>query len=163
MLMGLPDYGGKPLKNIDAADLELPPTDETKLELPKDESFISLTAFVRQTLGDQVEGVRESKLLSEGAARLVDPAGGTSSFFRAQRLMGQGAQVPKKILELNPKSDLVKRLGERLNKDDKDPLLPVLIEQLYENELLAEGLHPNPAEMIPRLQRLMAAAVKAAS
>lgn len=163
MLMGLSDFGGKPLKNIDDAELELPATDKAKLELPKDEGFISLTAFVKQTLGDRVEGVRESKLLSEGAARLVNPAGGASSFYRAQRLMGRDVEVPKKILELNPKSDLVKSLGARLKTDDKDPLLPVLIEQLYENELLAEGLHPNPAEMIPRLQRFMAAAVKAAN
>lgn len=150
MLMGLPDYDGKPLKNIDDAELEL----------PKDEAFVSLTAFAKQTLGDRVEGVRESKLLKGSAARLVNPSGGTSSFYRAQRLMGRGAQVPKKILELNPKSDLVKSLGERLKTNDKDPLLPVLIEQLFENELLAEGLHPNPAEMIPRLQQLMAEAVK---
>lgn len=50
--------------------------------------------------------------------------------------------MPNKILELKPKSDLVKRLGERLKTDDKDPLLPVLIEQAFENDLLAEGLHP---------------------
>lgn len=160
MLMGLGDFGGKPLRNVDDAELELPATGEPELELPKDEAFVSLTAFVKQALGDRVEGVRESRLLKGGAARLVDPAGGASSFYRAQRLMGRNTEVPKKILELNPKSDLVKSLGERLRADDKDPLLLPLIEQLFENELLAEGLHPNPAEMVPRLQQLMAAAVK---
>ena len=161
MLMGLTEYDGKKLKNIDDADLELPESeDESKIETPKDEGFISLTAFIKQNLGERVEDVRESKLLTDSAARLVNPAGGTSSFYRAQRLMGQEAEVPKKILELNPKSDLIKNLGERLKADDKDPMLPVLIEQMFENELLAEGIHPNPAEMIPRIQKLMAAAVK---
>ncbi len=163
MLMGLTDYDGRLLKNIDDAELELPATGEAELELPKDEAFISLTAFVKQVLGDRVEDVRESKVLKGGAARLVNPVGGTSSFFRAQRLMGRDVEVPKKILELNPKSDLVKRLGERLKANDKDPLLLVLIEQLFENELLAEGLHPNPAEMIPRLQQLMMEVVKVTS
>ena len=161
MLMGLSDYDGRPLKNIDDAELELPATGDAELELPRDEAFISLTAFTKQVLGDRVEGVRESKVLKGGAARLVNPAGETSSFYRAQRLMGRDVEVPKKIFELNPKSDLVKRLGERLKANDKDPLLPVVVEQLFENELLAEGLHPNPAEMIPRLQRLMAEVVKA--
>jgi len=32
---------------------------------------------------------------------------------------------------------------------------------MYLNELLAEGLHPDPAEMIPYLQRLMVATVRA--
>jgi len=161
MLMGLSEYDGKQLKNIDDAELELPDSDdESKIETPKDEGFISLTAFIKQNLGERVEDVRESKLLTDSAARLVNPAGGASSFYRAQKLMGQEAEVPKKILELNPKSDLVKNLSERLKTDDKDPLLPVLIEQMFENELLAEGIHPNPAEMIPRIQKLMAEAVK---
>lgn len=48
--------------------------------------------------------------------------GGTSSFYRAQRLMGRNVDVPNEILTLNPKSDLVKRLGERLKTADKDSL-----------------------------------------
>lgn len=161
MLMGLSEYGGKELKNIDDADLELPATDAPKIETPKDESFIALSAFVKQVLGDRLEAVRESKVLTEGAARLANPAGGgPTSFYRAQRLMGRDFEVPKKILELNPKSPLVKALAERLRANDKDPLLPILIEQLYENELVMEGIHPNPAEMVPRIQKLMAAAAK---
>ena len=158
MLIGLNEYGGKALRNIDDADLDLPATDEKKLELPKDERFIALSAFVKQTLGDRVEAVRESKVLTDAAARLVNPPNaGPTSFYRAQRMMGRDFEVPKKILELNPKSPLVKALGERLRANDKDPLLPVLIEQVYENELLMEGGHPNPAEMVPRIQKLMAA------
>jgi HSP90 family molecular chaperone len=159
LLLSLSEYGGKPFRSVDAADLELPATGPT-LELPKDEGFVSLTAFVKGVLGERVAGVRESKLLEGGAARLVNPAGETSSLYRAQRLMGQGGEVPRKILELNPKSELIQSLGDRLRADDRDPLLPVLVEQLFENELLAEGLHPNPAAMIPRLRQLMAAAVK---
>ena len=159
MLMNLDEYDGKALKNIDAADLNLPLADEKRLELPKDERFIALSAFVKQTLGERLEGVRESKVLTDAAARLVNPSsGGPTSFYRAQKLMGRDFEVPKKILELNPKSPLVRSLSERLKANPQDPLLPVLIEQLYENELLMEGIHPNPAEMIPRLQKLMAAA-----
>jgi molecular chaperone HtpG len=29
------------------------------------------------------------------------------------------------------------------------------IEQLFENMLLLEGLHPNPAQMVPRIQQLL--------
>lgn len=159
MLMGLSTYNEKNLKNIDDAELDLP-EDDKKVETPKDEGFIGLTAFIKQTLGDKVEDVRESKVLTDSAARLVNPAGGSSSYQRAQRLMGQDFEVPKKILELNPNSDTIKDLGERLKANKDDALLPVFVEQLFENELLAEGIHPNPAEMIPRLQKLMAQALK---
>jgi hypothetical protein len=37
------------------------------------------------------------------------------------------------------------------------------IEQLYENALLLEGLHPNPAGMVPRVQQLLEQAAAAAA
>ncbi len=158
LLMSLRSYEGKLLKNVNDADLTLP--EEKRLETPKSEDFISLTAFAKGVLGDRVEGVRESRLLTEGAARLVNPAGEDAGAYRVQRLMGGEARVPKKILELNPKSPLVQRLAERLREDDQDPLLPLMLEQLFENELVMEGLHPNPAEMVPRIRRLMERAVQ---
>ena len=114
LVMGVSSYESKPLKNIDDADLKLPESPEDKLETPKDEDFISLTAFAKQVLGDRVAGVRESKLLTEGAARLVNPPFEDAGAYRVQRLMGREAEVPKKILELNPKSPLVHNLAERL-------------------------------------------------
>ncbi len=160
LLMGLSEYQDKKLKTIDDAELELP--EDKSIETPPDEGFISLKAFVKQVLGERVEDVRDSKVLSDSAARLVNPTG-DSSFYRAQRLMGQDVQVPKKILELNPKNPLVQQLSARLAKQADDMMARVMIEQLYENELLAEGLHPNPAEMIPRIQQLMAAALQESS
>ena len=38
-----------------------------------------------------------------------------------------------------------------------------LIEQLYDNALLVEGLHPNPSDMVARIQTLMEAAAVLAS
>ena len=164
LLMGLSSYEGRPLRNIDEAGLDLPETGPQPLETPADEAVVSLTAFAKQVLGERVAAVRSSKLLTASAARLVNPAGGESaSFQRAQRLMGREVSLPKRILELNPRHALVKALAARLEEDANDPLLPVLIEQLYENELLAEGLHPNPAEMIPRIRQLMDAASKSGS
>ena len=153
LLMSLSSYEGKPLKNIDDADLKLP--EDKRIETPKSEDFISLTAFAKRVLGSRVEGVRESRLLTESAARLVNPPGENAGAYRVQRLMGGDAGMPKKILELNPESPLVQNLARKLREDDKDPLLILLLEQLYENELLTEGLHPNPAEMVSRIRRLM--------
>jgi molecular chaperone HtpG len=41
-----------------------------------------------------------------------------------------------------------------------DALLDASIQQLYESALLLEGLLPNPAEMAPRIQLLMQAALR---
>jgi molecular chaperone HtpG len=39
-------------------------------------------------------------------------------------------------------------------------LSKTVIEQIYESALLIEGLHPDPAGMIPRIQQLIQAALK---
>jgi molecular chaperone HtpG len=36
----------------------------------------------------------------------------------------------------------------------------IIIEQIYENTLLLEGLHPDPSSMIKRIQQLMEIALK---
>ena len=164
MLMGLQEYQDKVLKNIDDADLNLPSDPEEPADdqdsLSQD-AFQSLLARVKSLLADKVEDVRESKVLRDSPCRLSSPAGGAAANMqRAQRLLGQDSSVPKKILELNRHSEMVRDLAQRLEANSSDPLIDPLIEQLYENELLMEGLHPNPAEMIPRIQRLMAAASK---
>jgi len=40
-----------------------------------------------------------------------------------------------------------------------DSLVEMTIEQLFENLLLLEGLHPSPAQMVPRIQSLLEKAV----
>ena len=68
--------------------------------------------------------------------------------------------MPAKTLELNRGHQLVVDLARRTaaDADGDDSLVPLLIEQLYDNALLLEGLHPNPAAMVGRLQALMEAA-----
>lgn len=159
LLMGLTSYQDTPLRNID--DAELLPEESAEAEetaLP-DDAFAALVAKAKEVLGERVEDVRESKLLRNSPARLVNPAGGAaSSIQRVQRLMDNNYQIPQKILELNRSSRLLGELSRRLAVSADDPLVPLIITQLFENQLLMEGLHPNPAEMVPRLQELMMAA-----
>jgi molecular chaperone HtpG len=77
--------------------------------------------------------------------------------------LGKDYQVPKKILEINRSNPLIQSLSGRLKTNVDDALINPLIEQLFENELVAEGIHPNPADMIPRIQQLMTAAAQARS
>jgi molecular chaperone HtpG len=65
-------------------------------------------------------------------------------------------------MELNRRHPLVKNLAGLLAGGEAEGLVDDCIEQLYENSLLLEGLHPNPAEMVGRIQALMEAATKAA-
>ena len=74
------------------------------------------------------------------------------------RLMNQEYEVPAKILEINRRHPLIRNMARMAAASTRDALLDQAIEQLYENQLLIEGLHPNPAAMVARIQALMEAA-----
>ncbi len=91
--------------------------------------------------------------LVESPARLVDPEGALNpEMQRVYRLLNKEYPTPQKVLELNPQHGILKRLAH-LAEDA--PLNEMIIEQVYENALLIEGLHPDPASMIERIQKLM--------
>jgi molecular chaperone HtpG len=165
MLIGLTEYNGKPLKNIDDAGLELPDTEEdedtgTEDKISSDD-FETLVSRFKEVLGDRIEDVRESKLLTDSPCRLVNPPDAmNANMQRVQRLLGKDYEIPKKILEINRSNPLIQHLSARLEADKEDALIDPFVEQLFENELVTEGIHPNPADMIPRIHQLMQAAVE---
>jgi molecular chaperone HtpG len=151
---------------VDDSNLDLPSVDKTEAEqkaeetIPSDE-FEKLVARCKEVLGDRVEGVRESKILTDSPCRLVNPPDAINpNMQRVQRLLNKDYQVPKKILEINRGNPLIQNLSARLAANTDDTLINPLIEQLFENELVTEGIHPNPADMIPRIQQLMKAAAR---
>jgi molecular chaperone HtpG len=164
MLVSLTEYDNKPLKNVDDSNLDLPEEEKSATgaeEKISGDEFEALVTRVKAVLGDRIEAVRESKILVDSPVRLVNPPDAlNANMARVQRLLGKDYRVPKKILEINRGHAMVQHLSARLAANSDDPLLTPLIEQLYESELLAEGIHPNPADMLPRIQQLMQAAAR---
>jgi molecular chaperone HtpG len=65
------------------------------------------------------------------------------------------------ILEVNRRHPLIRNLAHLITASPDDAVIDPTIEQLFENSLLLEGLHPNPAQMVPRIQELLVAATRA--
>ena len=72
-------------------------------------------------------------------------------------MMDREYQIPKKILEINPNHSILKSVSAL---EEDDPLEKLVIESIFESTLLIEGLHPDPASMIPGIQQLMESALK---
>ena len=107
-------------------------------------------------LGDKVSEVRESKMLRDSPCRLVSPDNTPGrDMQRVYRLLNQEYEVPPKVIEINRGHPLIYNLTSIVTHKPDDPVIDLTIEQLYENQLLLEGLHPNPAAMISRIQTLM--------
>jgi molecular chaperone HtpG len=158
MLLNLREFEDKALKNVDDADLELPQDQEAEeVETGLEEAVLNrLIERCRVVLGERVTKVRESKLLTGSPCRLVSPGDDPGrDMQRVRRMLNQDVEVPKKILELNPRHALVQNLSRLVADRPDEALIDPAIEQLYENALLIEGLHPNPAEMVSRVHKLM--------
>lgn len=160
----LNEYQGKKFRNIDDAELDLP--EEKKEEEAESEAttpeydFNVLMSRFTKVLGERVMDVRPSKVLKDSPIRLVSPKDDRDrERQRLSRYFDKEYQVPKKILEINRNHPLIADLARTLHDKPDSELVDLTIEQLYDSALVQEGLHPNPAEMLPRIQKLMALAV----
>ncbi len=156
----LNEFKGKPLRNIDDASLELPELEESGAEAAEpalpEADFNRFIGRCVTTLGDRIIEVRPSRVLRDSPVRLVSPESTPEGqMARLQRLVDQSYEVPKRILEVNRAHPLIQNLARRISARPEDELINLAIEQLYESALLQEGLHPDPAAMLPRIQRLL--------
>lgn len=154
------EYKEKPFQNIDDAELELPELAEEETAVsPDDIPEKAFNLFVGRcvtTLGERVVEVRESKVLKDSPVRLVSPKDAQNrEMQRLYRYLDQNYEVPKKILEVNRHHPLVASLAKMVEEQPNSPVINLSIEQLYDSALVQEGLHPNPAHMLPRIQALM--------
>ena len=174
MAPALQTYKEKSFKNVDDGSLELPELAEEEGEdtavdtAPiSTESFNQLIERVKEILGERIEDVRASKILRGSPTRLVSPENSpNTAVSRLQRYIDQEYEIPKRILELNDKHPLVANLAQ-LNETAADDAhqqetVELIVEQMFASALVQEGLHPNPTEMLPRIERLMAMATKPA-
>jgi molecular chaperone HtpG len=166
MTMGLNEYKGHKLRNVDEADIDLRDIGELKKDdaqperepLPEGD-FGMLVARFKTLLGERVKDVRASKTLVDSPARLVSDEGGAQrNMFRINRLLDREYELPVKTLELNPKHPLLHNLSRMLAAHADNPLIDAVAEQVFETALLQDGIHPDPAAMAARLQLLMQAA-----
>jgi len=165
MLLGLREYKEFSLQNVAASDLNLPEQSEEdeKDEQGKppslsDEAVDGLVNIFKDFLGERVSDVQITDRLTNSVARLVDAKGSLGQEMqRVYRIMDKDYQIPKKILEINPDHPILQKISQLPEDDNRRELI---VEQVFESTLLIEGLHPDPASMIPRIQQLMESALQ---
>lgn len=167
MIMNLREVDGKTLQNVSHAELE--PLPEGGDGQPADADTIPEADFNRlvsrfvAVLGDRVSEVRPSTRLTGSPCRLVSPGNmPDQELQRVYRLLDQTFEAPKKLLELNRSHPLLQDLAYLVAHDQQAELVALEIESLYESALLQEGIHPNPAGMVPHIQELLGRAAHAA-
>jgi molecular chaperone HtpG len=152
IIQHLPEYAGKPLRDVTRGALDLPGETAVPPESDKDQKH--LLKRVKRALRERVDEVHASTRLKDSPVCLV--AGEHDIGHRMRELLaaaGHDAPVEKPSLELNLDHPLVRKLETENNEQRFERLATILLDQAY----LAEGRQlEDPAGFVRRLNDLLA-------
>jgi molecular chaperone HtpG len=125
-------------------------------EAPADE-LSTLIAALKLSLGDKVKDVRASERLTESAVCLVADTGDMS--LHLEKLLRQHRQMDReysRILEINPRHDLIKGLAGRVKAEGTGAFVEDMAALLYDQARIVEGEPPaDPVAFARRLAAVM--------
>ncbi|MFN4087596.1 MAG: molecular chaperone HtpG [Alphaproteobacteria bacterium] len=155
-------FDGKPFRSVTrgGADLEkiAAPDSETPAEPSQAADLGPLLAGFRVALGDAVKDVRASDRLTESPVCLVADEGGLDIHMeRMLKLHGQQVPATPRILELNPRHALIRRLAEEAAAADGGARTADMAHLLLDQARIVEGEPlPDPAAFSRRLSAMLA-------
>ena len=159
------EFDGKKFRSATRGDIDLeaigtaPETGDEPTPA-EDNALSSLTALLKLTLADAVKDVRESNRLTDSAVCLV--AADDDMDMHIERLLRQHKQVAtgaKRILEINPKHPLIRRLADTVAAKGGDAAgaLDDIAWLLLDQARIIEGeTPPDPAAFARRMTEVMA-------
>ncbi|XP_063790869.1 heat shock protein 75 kDa, mitochondrial [Pseudophryne corroboree] len=128
--------------------------------LPEKEAE-DLMAWMRNGLANRVTNIKVTPRLDTHPAMItVLEMGAARHFLRTQQLaktIEEQAQILQPTLEINTGHPLIKKLGQL--KDTDQDLAKLLLEQIYDNAMIAAGLNDDPRPMVGRLNELLTKAL----
>lgn len=146
ILQALSQYDDKKFVAVEHADV-------SKLETAKDkkeEDSVDVSPLIKKikdVLKDRIEDVRCTERLSQSPVCLVNPTMGISSQMqKVLQLISKDESIPKYIMEINPKHDLIKQLADVVSRNKGDGFVDLTINYLYQVALLQNGFVPDVNE-----------------
>ncbi|PJG49021.1 molecular chaperone HtpG [Sphingobium sp. LB126] len=156
------DYQGKPFKSVTQglADLSLIPLADGEAPATQASAEVDgFIAYVKDVLGEEVSDVRASERLTESAVCLVAPDNAMDRQLE-KLLAGAGRldNAAKPVLEINPRHELIIRLGT-LPQDSS--LREDAARLLLDEARIADGELPaDPRAFSARLARMIGGAIQ---
>lgn len=167
VLSHLGKFAEREIVSVDSGELQLPEkkteneteskeTDAQNTSETLPSGFETVLSLFREALSDQLQDVRKSERLTESDCCLVNAQGSMSTTMqRVLRMNTPDFEMTKMILEINPKSALVRRLSEISVNPDNAEFIRECGRQLHSNAMIVAGLAPDATQMASRLQHFM--------
>ncbi|XP_028311909.1 heat shock protein 75 kDa, mitochondrial isoform X2 [Gouania willdenowi] len=167
-LLHLREFDKKKLISVET-DIVVDHYKEEKFEDSKPESerlsqeqADDLMSWMKNCLGPRVTNIKLTPRLDTHPAMItVLEMGAARHFLRTQQLARtpeERSQILQPTLEINAGHDLIKKLHAL--KDSNSELAGLLLEQIYDNAMIAAGLNDDPRPMISRLTDLLTKALE---
>lgn len=161
MMINLKKFEEFDLINVSSTEIELPPLTEEEIkdgkELESPGNINEILTFFKTILEGKIKEVRTTEQLVESPARLVDTKGSPSpEIQKAYRYLQRDMDIPEKVLEINPHHPIIIKLG---NLAGVNALRGLIIEQIYENALIHEGIQPETTAMLKRINEIILASL----
>lgn len=152
VVQDLGTYADKPMVNVTKGDLPLN-ADEPA---PEAGELAPLLDRAKVVLGDRVKDVRASRRLTDSASCLIDEEAGLGrNMERILRMSGRDIAPKARILELNGGHRFVRAALQRTAATPDDPKTASWIELLFDLAAISEGLVPDPAGVVRRIQSVL--------
>lgn len=161
LAQSLTEFEGKRLKSVGKGTVNLGNEEErakVEEELKKEqEESVGLLQSIQKHLDEYLKDVRLTNRLTNSPVCLVSGEMDFSPQMERLLQMGEsGRPKQKRIMELNPRHDIVVKMRERYQKDSAEPKLAKYAELLYGYALLAEGSDlPDPPRFTSLVAELM--------
>ncbi|WP_417377856.1 molecular chaperone HtpG [Gimesia sp.] len=168
VLSNLAKFSDHDIVSIDSSNVKLPGEEKTDDESEetaekKEESqepvspeFEKVLSLFQEELKDDVESVTKSDRLTDSPCCLVMPEGAISS--QLQKVLSMGNKdfpTTKRILEINPDAELIKRLTTLSSNSDQHAFIKQCGRQLFWNASLMTGIATSPEQITENIQSMM--------
>ncbi|HKV11964.1 MAG TPA: molecular chaperone HtpG [Thermoanaerobaculia bacterium] len=161
LTQSLHEYGGKRLKSVGKGTISLGNEDEKKQAeedlKAKEEELKPLLDALQKKLDENVKQVRLTNRLTASPVCLVGAEHDYSPQLEKLLQKGKGGgPKQRRIMELNPKHDILVKMRERFDQDQNDPVLEDYAQLLFGYGLIAEGGElPDPVRFNRAIADLM--------
>jgi len=126
-------------------------TDEDKEKLDKDSA--ELVEYFKDTLKEKVLSVKTTDRLSLSPAIVVDHQSAAVRRMMNYVEAADGQELPKQKLQINPQHPTMQKL---LKLKSRNPdMAELVVEQVFDNALIAADILDNPRTMLSRLNKIM--------
>eukprot|EP00768_Dysnectes_brevis_P007524 gnl/Dysnectes_brevis/638_a705_6831.p1 GENE.gnl/Dysnectes_brevis/638_a705_6831~~gnl/Dysnectes_brevis/638_a705_6831.p1 ORF type:complete len:701 (+),score=394.84 gnl/Dysnectes_brevis/638_a705_6831:43-2145(+) len=165
MISSLKEYEGKKLMCITKDGLELEATEEEKKKAEEDKERLSkLCSYMKEVLGEKVEGVRVSsdRLVSSPCILVTSEWGWSANMQRIMKAQAlrddsmSAVMMGKKTLEINPDNAIVKALAEKLDEDSENVYVRDVTSLLYDTAMLLSDFQlEDPSAFAKRIHAMV--------